>query len=173
MLETMGKENIFEYVNLEKQTLKSKRTGSDYIRYRVVSDQNLETKKVSSQLGPMGFKWNGKEWWVFGNKLTKPMVDKLKEINKELETQGGQTGDLEDFLNQLEGFKAEIQGADIPLRTKTELESNLEQYIEDIANGCSRDEVVTKHPKYPLSPTSQFNGVCTSWRYLLYIVKVI
>ena len=43
--------------------------------------------------------------------------------------------DLDDFLQQLEGFKAELQDAvDIPVKTKTELESNLEQYIEDIAN---------------------------------------
>lgn len=130
----MGKQNIFEYVNLEKETLQS-RAGNPYTRYKVVSDQNMETKKVASKLGPLGFKWNGREWWIFGNKLTKTAVDGLKEINKELETQGGQTGNLEDFLSQLEAFKAELENAtDIPTKTKTELESNLEQYIEDIAN---------------------------------------
>ena len=156
MLETMGKENLFEYVNLEKQNLKSKKTGADYVRYIVVSDQNMETKKVASKLGPLGFKWNGKEWWVFGNKLTKPMVDKLKEINQELQTQGGQTGDLEDFLNQLEGFKAELQGADIPLKTKTELESNLEQYIEDIANATDERAATAELQKF-LNFSSKFH----------------
>jgi len=129
----MGKGNIFEYVNLELQTLKSK-AGNDYTRYIVVSDKNMETKKVASKLGPLGFKWNGREWWIFGNKLTKTAVDGLKTINIELETQGGQTGDLEDFLTQLDGFKTELQSAKIPTKTKTELESNLEQYINDIAN---------------------------------------
>ena len=57
----MGKQSIFEYLNLEKQTLQS-RAGNPYTRYVVVSDQNMETKKVSSKLGPLGFKWNGKEW---------------------------------------------------------------------------------------------------------------
>jgi len=129
----MSKENIFEYVNLKKQTLQSK-AGNDYIRYIVVSDQNLETKKVADKIGPLGFKWNAREWWIFGNKLTKEAVDGLKEINSYLETQGGQTGDLGDFLSQLEEFKAEIQAANIPTKTKTELETKIEQYIEDIAN---------------------------------------
>jgi len=130
----MSKENIFEYVNLEKEKLQSK-AGNPYTRYKVVSDQNMETKKVASKLGPLGFKWNGREWWVFGNKLTKAAVDGLKQINTELETQGGQTGDLDNFLSQLENFKAEVSAAaDIPTKTKTELEANLEQYIEDIAN---------------------------------------
>ena len=129
----MAKQNIFEYVKLDKQTLQS-RAGTDYIRYVVVSDQNMETKKIASKLGPLGFKWNGKEWWIFGNKLTKTAVDSLQEINKELQTQGGQTGNLDDFISQLDGFKAELQDANIPTRTKTELEANLEQYITDIAN---------------------------------------
>lgn len=129
----MGKQSLFEYVNLKSETLKSK-AGNDYTRYVVISDQNMETKKVASKLGPLGFKWNGREWWIFGNKLTKTAVDGLKTINTELQTQGGQTGDLEDFLAQLDGFKTELQSAEIPTKTKTELEANLEQYISDIAN---------------------------------------
>lgn len=152
----MNKQNIFEYVNLEKQTLKSKRTGGEYDRYIIVSDQNMETKKVASKLGPAGFKWNGKEWWVFGNKLTKPMVDALKAVNVELETQGGQTGNLQDYLDKLDGFKAEIQGADIPLRTKTELESNLDQYINDIANATDERAATAELQKF-LSFSSKFH----------------
>jgi len=151
----MGKQSIFEYLNLEKQTLQS-RAGNPYTRYVVVSDQNMETKKVAGKLGPLGFKWNGKEWWVFGNKLTKIAVDKLKEINVELQTQGGQSGDLDNFLSQLEAFKAEVQGADIPLRTKTELESNLEQYIEDIANATDERAATAELQKF-LNFSSRFH----------------
>jgi len=153
----MGKQNIFEYVNLEKETLQSK-AGNPYTRYKVVSDKNMETKKVASKLGPLGFKWNGREWWVFGNKLTKTMVDALKTINTELETEGGQTGDLQDFLTQLEGFKAELQdaGADIPVKTKTELEANLEQYIEDIANATDERAASASLQKF-LNFSSKFH----------------
>ncbi len=151
----MSKENIFEYVNLEKQTLQSK-AGNDYTRYVVVSDQNMETKKVASKLGPLGFKWNGREWWIFGNKLTKAAVDGLKEINVDLETQGGQTGNLSEFLTQLEEFKAELQAADIPTKTKTELESNLEQYIEDIANATDNRAASAELQKF-LNFSSKFH----------------
>ena len=143
----MAKQSLFEYVKLDKQTLQSK-TGSDYVRYVVVSDQNMETKKIASKLGTLGFKWNGREWWIFGNKLTKAAVDGLQEINKELETQGGQTGSIEDFHAQLENFKAELQGADIPTKTKTELESNLEQYIEDIANATDERAATAELQKF-------------------------
>ena len=152
----MSKKNIFEYINLEKQTLKSKKTGNDYIRFKIVSDQNMETKKVASKLGPLGFKWNGKEWWVFGNRLTKTMVDKLKEINQELKTQGGQTGEIEDFLSQLEDFKAELQDANIPLKTKNQLESNLEQYVEDIANATDERAASNEIQKF-LSFSNKFH----------------
>ena len=143
----MGKQNLFEYVNLKKETLKSK-AGNDYDRYVVVSDQNMETKKIASKLGPIGFKWNGREWWVFGNKLTKAAVDGLKEVNKELQTQGGQTGDVEDFLSKLEALKNELQDAEIPVKTKTELEANLEQYIEDIANATDERAASTAMRKF-------------------------
>ena len=151
----MSNKNLFEYVNLESQTLKSK-AGNDYTRYVVVSDQNMETKKIASKLGPLGFKWNGKEWWVFGNKLTKAAVDGLKAINTELETQGGQTGDLEDFLTQLDAFKTELQSADIPTKTKTELEANLEQYIEDIANATDERAASAELQKF-LNFSSKFH----------------
>lgn len=152
----MSKQNILEYVNLEKQTLKSRRTGGMYDRYIVVSDQNMETRKVANKLGPAGFKWNGREWWIFGNKLTKAMVDNLKTINADLETQGGQTGELQDFVSKLDAFKAEIQGADIPLRTKTELESNLDQYIEDVANATDERAATAELQKF-LNFSSKFH----------------
>lgn len=151
----MAKQNLFEYVKLDKQTLQS-RAGNDYVRYVVVSDQNMETKKIASKLGPLGFKWNGREWWIFGNKLTKTAVDGLQEINKELETQGGQTGSLDEFLTQLEGFKAELQAADIPTKTKTELEANLEQYIEDIANATD-DRAATAELQRFLNFSNKFH----------------
>jgi hypothetical protein len=129
----MGKKGIFEYVNLQKQNLTS-RDGKPYARYIVVSDQNMETKKIKDKLAPFGFQWNGREWWMFSNRLTQEAVDGLKAINAELETQGGQTGNLEDFTSQLEQLRSEIQNSSLPAKTKTELEAKIEQYIEDIAN---------------------------------------
>jgi len=152
----MSKKNLFEYVNLEKETLKSK-AGNDYIRYKIVSDQNMETKKIATKLGPLGFKWNGREWWIFGNKLTREAVDSLKEINKELETQGGQTGDINEFLTQLEDFKTELEATtEIPARTKTELENNLEQYINDIANATDARAATAELQKF-LNFSSKFH----------------
>ena len=161
----MGKQNLFEYVNLKKETLKSK-AGNDYDRYVVVSDQNMETKKIASKLGPLGFKWNGREWWVFGNKLTKAAVDGLKEVNKELQTQGGQTGDVEDFLSKLEALKNELQDAEIPVKTKTELEANLEQYIEDIANATDERAASAAMRKF-LNFSTNFHQY--SWNNIMYI----
>ena len=166
MLNTMGKEIIQEYVNLDKQTLQS-RAGNPYERYRVVSDQNLETKKVASKLGPLGFKWNGREWWVFANKLTQKMVDGLKEINTELEGQGGQTGDLQDFLQKLDALRTEIQDApDIPVKTKTELEANLEQYIDDIASATDDRAASAAMQKF-LNFSNRFHQY--SWNNIMYI----
>ena len=64
----MGKDMLQEYVKLDTQTRTSRRTGNPYKVYVVASDQNMETKKVASKLGPLGFKWNGREWWTFDNK---------------------------------------------------------------------------------------------------------
>jgi hypothetical protein len=161
----MGKQGLFEYVKLDKQTLKSK-AGNDYTRYVVVSDQNMETKKIASKLGPLGFKWNGREWWIFGNKLTKAAVDGLQEVNRELETQGGQTGNVDDFLSQLEGLKAELQDAEIPVKTKTELEANLEQYIEDIANATDERAASAAMRKF-LNFSTNFHQY--SWNNIMYI----
>lgn len=161
----MNKQNLFEYVNLKKETLKSK-AGSDYDRYVVVSDRNMETKQIASKLGPLGFKWNGREWWIFGNKLTKVAVDGLKKINKELETQGGQMGNLEDFLSKLDAFKNELQEADIPVKTKTELEANLEQYIEDVANATDERAASAAMRKF-LNFSTNFHQY--SWNNIMYI----
>jgi hypothetical protein len=70
------KKGIFEYVNLQKQNLTSKE-GKSYVRYIVVSDVNLETKKVKEKLSALGFQWNGKVWWMFGNKLSTAVLDGL------------------------------------------------------------------------------------------------
>jgi len=162
----MGKEILQEYVKLDKETLQS-RAGNPYERYKVVSDQNMETKKVASKLGPLGFKWNGREWWVFANKLTKAMVDGVKEINKELQTQGGQTGDINDFMEKLEALRTEIQDApDIPVKTKTELEANLEQYIDDIANATDDRAASASMQKF-LNFSNRFHNY--SWNNIMYI----
>jgi len=163
----MAKQNLFEYVKLNKQELVSQKTGNPYTRYVVVSDQNMETKKIASKLGPLGFKWNGREWWIFGNQLSKAAVDSLKEINKELETQGGQTGDIGDFLAKLEEFKAELGDVEnIPIKTKTELEANLEQYIEDIANATDERAASAAMRKF-LNFSTQFHQY--SWNNIMYI----
>ena len=161
----MGKQSIFEYVKLDKQTLKSK-AGTDYTRYVVVSDINMETKKIANKLGPLGFKWNGREWWIFTNKLTKTAVDELKAINTELETQGGQTGSIEDFHAQLEELKAELQTADIPIKVKSELEANLEQYIEDIANATDERAASAELQKF-LNFSNRFHKY--SFNNIMYI----
>jgi hypothetical protein len=161
------KKGIFEYVNLQKQNLTS-REGKPYVRYVVVSDQNMETKKVKDKLAPLGFQWNGKEWWMFGNKLSQPVLDGLKAINAELETQGGQTGSLEDFMSQIENLKSEIQNSSMPAKTKTELEAKIEQYIEDIANATDSRAASAEFQKF-LDFSHKFHNYSFSNVMLIYL----
>jgi hypothetical protein len=127
--------NLFEYVNLKKQTLKSKE-GRDYVKYIVVSDVKGETFKVKDKLKQLGFRWDSKNysWYIFGNELTNDILNGIKEINNELKTAGGQTENIEDFVSELEELRAEVQESNMPTKTKAELDAKIEQYIEDIAN---------------------------------------
>lgn len=161
------KKGIFEYVNLEKQNLTSKE-GRPYTRYIVVSDQNMETKKVKDKLSPLGFQWNGKEWWLFGNKLTQEVLDGLKAINAELETQGGQTGSLDDFIAKIENLKSEIQNSNIPTKTKSELETKIEQYIDDIANATDSRAADAEFQKF-LDFSHRFHNYSFSNLMLIYL----
>jgi len=161
------KKGIFEYVNLQKQNLTS-REGKPYVRYVVVSDQNMETKKVKDKLAPLGFQWNGKEWWMFGNKLSQAVLDGLKSINAELETQGGQTGSLEDFIAKIDELKSEIQSSSMPTKTKTELETKIEQYVEDIANATDERAASAEFQKF-LDFSHKFHNYSFSNVMLIYL----
>jgi len=163
----MGKHGIFEYVNLQKQNLTS-RDGKPYMRYIVVSDINMETKKIKDKLAPLGFQWNGREWWMFGNKLTQEAIDGLKAVNAELETQGGQTGNIEDFMSQLEQLKGEIQNSSLPTKTKTELEAKIEQYIEDIANATDERAADAEFQRF-LDFSHKFHNYSFSNIMLIYL----
>lgn len=161
------KKGIFEYVNLQKQNLTSKE-GKPYVRYIVVSDINLETKKVKEKLATLGFRWNGKEWWIFGSNLTQEILNGLKSINVELETQGGQTGNLQDFLTQLENLKSEVQKSSMPSKTKSELETKIEQYVEDIANATNEKAASAEFQRF-LDFSHKFHNYSFSNIMLIYL----
>jgi hypothetical protein len=129
------KQGIFEYVNLKKQELTSKE-GKPYSRYVVVSDVQGETYKVYEKLKKLGFEFNRYEkyWFVYPNKLTREMLEGLKQINAELKAEGGQTENLDDFVAKLDALKEQIQDSNMPQPVKVNLDTMIDQYIEDIAN---------------------------------------
>jgi len=163
----MSKQNLFEYINLEKKGFVSK-AGKNYDKYIVTSDNPSEIKKNYKKIGELGFKWNGRVWSIVSWKLTKKMVDGLKDLNSYLESEGGQTGNVEEFLTQLEDFKAEIQGADIELKTKTELETKIEQYINDIANATDERAADAALQKF-LNFSSRFHKYSFTNIMLIYL----
>jgi hypothetical protein len=135
------KQGIFEYVNLKKEVAKSKE-GRDYVKYVVVSDVKGETNKVKDKLKDLGFhpykpnkySWEGFYWFIYGNELNHKILNGLKEINAELQAGGGQTEDLDSFVNDLEQLKADIQNSDASPETKQKLDSLLDQFIDDLIN---------------------------------------
>jgi hypothetical protein len=129
------KSGLFEYLNLKKQTLKSKE-GRDYTKYIIVSSIKGETFKTKDKIKELGFHWDGKnyQWYIFGNELTQGILDGLKAINAELQTGGGQTENVDDFVKDLEQLKTDIKSSNASPETKVKLESLLDQFLDDLIN---------------------------------------
>jgi hypothetical protein len=170
----MGKKGIFEYINLQKQEVNTK-TGKKFISYVVVSEHPDEIKNFYYKLSRLGFKTakdkRGKTYlYSYANNITPEMVDGLKQINAELKDAGGQTGNVETFLSELEQLKAEIEASKIPLKTKTELDLKLEEYIAEIANGVDNDTADALLQKF-LAFSNQFHDYSTKNVILIYLQK--
>lgn len=172
----MGKKGIFEYVNLQKQELVSSKTGNPYIRYVVVSDTPNELKNLEYKLRGMGFSKGFDSaskksiMFAFANNMKPEMVTALKSLNDELKNAGGQTGEVDTFLSKLNELKAEIEASTIPLKTKTELDLKLEQYIEDIANGVDDNTANAKLQQF-IEFSNKFHSYSYKNIILIYIQK--
>ncbi len=143
------KQGLFEYVNLKKMDLKTK-DGKPYTRYVVVSDVKGETYKVYEKLKKLGFQFNryDKYWYVYPQNLTHEILDGLKQINKELEAEGGQTENIEDFIASLDELKAEVRKSSMPTMVKSNLDALIDQFIEDIANAADARAADAEIQKY-------------------------
>lgn len=143
------KQGIFEYVNLKKQVAKSKQ-GNDYTKYVIVSNVKDETKKVKEKLKELKFHWDGKnfQWFIWGNELTHKVLDGLKQINAELEAEGGQTEDINEFIDGLEQLRESIKNSDASQETKIKLDTLLDQFIEDLINATDEKAASAEIQKY-------------------------
>ncbi len=163
------KQGLFEYVNLKKLDLKTK-DGQPYTRYVVVSDVKGETYKVYEKLKKLGFEFNRYEkyWFVYPQKLTREMLDGLKQINDELKAEGGQTENIEDFITQLDALKAEVQDSTMPPQVKVSLDALIDQFIEDIANAADARAADAQIQQY-IDFQQKFHGYSFSNTLLIYI----
>jgi hypothetical protein len=116
----------------------------------VVSDVKGETYKVYEKLSKLGFTWDryNKNWWVYPNKMTRDMLDGLKQINNELKAEGGQTENLDDFVAKLDALKEQVQESDMPQPVKVNLDTMIDQFIEDIANATDARAVDAEIQRY-------------------------
>lgn len=164
----MGKRGIYEYVNLQKKDAVS-RNGKKYKIVVAVSDTPNEitrTSTVGKQLAALGFLWVGRWYQKFANKMTQADVEAIKKINNELTSSGGQTGNVQEFQSMLETLKAEVAAAEIPLLTKTELETKLEGFIKQISNATAEqaDAIFQRY----LTVTSKFHTYSDENKILIY-----
>jgi len=160
----MGKKGIFEYINLQKKTEKVTRgrnKGNPYEVVVAVSDTPGELgshTEVGALLKTIGFEWiGGQRWQKFRDKFTKTDLDNVKKINDYLETLGNQVGDKEEFQTDLEALRDQIRASDLPLKTKSELDSKLETFIKKIADAT--DEKADSYFRNYLLSSSKF------WKY--------
>lgn len=141
--------NLFEYINLKKQTLKSAQ-GRDYVKYVIVSDVKGETFAVKDKLKELNFRYNGrdKEWYIFGNELTHDVLEGIKKINAELKEGGGQTENVDDFIDDLEKLKEDIKNSNASTKTKVKLSSLLDQFLDDLINATDEKAASAEIQKY-------------------------
>jgi len=171
----MGKQGIFEYVNIQKQERK-KPNGDSYFSYVLVSKNPNEVKAFYPTLKRLGFreirdKRTGKSiLFKYDREFSDKDWEAIKNFNAELEANGGQTDDIQVFISELEQLRAEIEAARIPLKTKTELELKLEDYIEKIANGVE-DETADAILQQFIAFSSKFHDYSAKNIILIYLQK--
>lgn len=142
----MGKRGIFEYVNLNKKTETSRRTGQPYDIYVVVSDKEgqegkVEINSIRPQLYHLGFQKNIKqEMFQWANKLTQEQINGVAKINQELKDGTAQDGNLEAIQSILEDLKEDIAASTIPLQTQSELQLKLNAVLADIVNTSNEQQ---------------------------------
>lgn len=119
---------LFEYLNLEKDSIKK--------RLYVVSDMPNEVYNNYAKLKTAGFWWDkyAKVWWIPESMMQKG-ITALEKINTELQSGGQEAGLRPKFLAGMEHFKEFVKqkGGMDPETTKM-LDAKLDQYIQDIAN---------------------------------------
>lgn len=142
----MRKKGIFEYVNLNKKTETSRRTGRPYDIYVVVSDKQgqeakTEINNIRPQLYHLGFEKNFKqEMFQWANKLTQEQIDGVARINQELKDGTAQDGNLEAIKSVLEELKENIAASTIPLQTQSELQLKLNAVLADVVNAGTEQQ---------------------------------
>ncbi len=135
----MGKQGIFEYVNLQKKTVKSK-NGVDYNLYVLVGDTKIKKDTpLWKEIHNLGFFWNGFQFQIYTNKMTQNILNALKEINVKMKESGNETGNIDDFQDLLEKMREEIGESEIPLELHSQLEIRIKNFIDKLVNGTDEE----------------------------------
>lgn len=168
----MGKKGIFEYVNLQSDSYTSNKGNLVHIII-AVSDTPNEIRKdspVGEKLHSLGFWWSNKQRYeIYKNRMTQQKLDAIKEINVELEGGDNQTGDIDTFQDMLESLRAQIAASEIPVRTKDELDTNLENFIKKIADATG-EEAEAIFNRY-IDFTTGFHDYSDANKVLIYLQK--
>ena len=136
-------QSLREYITIDGPiNFTSKTSGKVYPAWIAKSDvPNELTQKsvIGFKLKRLGFIWNGKNWQYFDNRIGDEIVNAIKKINDELSSNGSeQVAQIDDMHAQLEEIRQAIRDSKIPLQTKTQLDSDLEKFIQQIANATDQ-----------------------------------